>query len=119
MLTGYLAQVLSQLGNLGVDIETIYGMDAEGQNLLGIRLHLAGRGAENGYIHIMEFAHLLHYGIALEFLRAIFRSSTAYNACHFKIRGGLQSLQNVVSDVAIPHDGCSNLLCHFLLFLVV
>ena len=100
----------AQGGNLGVDVEAVDRMDAQCQNFLGILLHTAGGGTQQSHINVTQFADVAHNGIAGQFCRAVGCALTAHDACHLKVGRLLQSLEGIMSDIAVTHYGGSNLL---------
>ena len=100
----------AQGGYLGVDVEAVDRMDAQGQDFLGILLHAAGGGTQQGHIDMAEFADVAHDGIAGQFGGAVGSALTAHDACHFKVGCLLQGLEGIMSDIAVAYYGCSDLL---------
>ena len=107
---GTLVERAAELGDLGMDIETIHGVDAEGKDFLGISFHAAGGCAEEGHIHLAQFANVADNGQTGQFGGAVLGTLTAHYACNFKIGGLLQGLEGIVANVAVTYYGGSNLL---------
>ena len=82
----------------------------QGQNLLGIFLARAGRGGEDGYVDILQFADVLHDVILCQFCGFVLRAIAAHDACHFEVGGCLQRLECILTNVAVTDDGCSDFL---------
>ena len=93
-----------------MDVERIDRIDAEGKALLGIFLHLAGRGGKDGYIHVLQFLDVLYYGVIGEFGGLVLGSCTAHNTCTFHVGSGLDGFERILADIAITYDGCTYLL---------
>ena len=77
----------------GVDVETVHCIDAECKNFFGVLLHAAGSGvSQNGYVYVLQFADILDYVITCQFFGLVFSSVPAYDACHFEVGCGFESL---------------------------
>ena len=94
----------------GVDVERVDGVDAEGQDLPGIFLARTGGRGQDGYIDVLEFADVLNYFVGGQFGGLIVSTVATHDACNFKVRGGLQCLKGILSNVAVTYDGCSDFL---------
>ncbi len=97
-----------------VDVEAVHGVDAEGEDFLGVFLAAACRRGEDCHVHVFQFGDVLHHLIVCEFQRLVLRSVAAHDAGYLKVGRGLESLNRELSDVAVTHYGCSNLF-HLLL----
>ena len=107
---GTLVERAAELGDLGVDVETINGIDTQGKNFLGIGFHAAGGRAEEGNVNGAQFSNIANNGKAGQLGGTILCTLTAHDACNFKIGGLLQGLEGIVADIAVTYYGGSNLL---------
>ena len=87
--------------------------------LVGIFLARAGRGGENGYIHVFQFTDVLHDLILCEFCGLVLCTIAAHDTCYFKVWCSLQSLERILSNVAVTDDGCSDFLHILFIFYVI
>ena len=107
---GTLVERAAELRDLGVDVETVHGVDAQGEDFLGIGFDTAGGRAEEGYINVAQLANVADNGQGCQFGGTILCALTAHDACNFKIGGLLQGLEGIVANVAVAYYGGSNLL---------
>ena len=103
-------QTLPVAAYVGVDVERVDGVDAQGQYHVGILLTRAGGGGEDGHIDILQFADVLHHVILCQFCGLVLCTIATYDACHFHVGGCLQCLECILSDVAVTYDGGSDFL---------
>ena len=99
-----------------VYIETVNGIDAEGENLLGIFLAATRWSGENCHINVLQFCNVLNYLIFCQFSRFVLCAIASYDTSYFEIRCCFECLHRIMSDVAVTHYGCSNFLHFMLLF---
>ena len=82
-------QRAAQVGNAGMDVKTVYRVDTQGQNLLGILLHAAGGRTEDGHVHTFQLLDVLHYRVVVQFSRTVLGSCAAYDTGNLEIRRSL------------------------------
>ena len=109
---GHFAERTAQVYNLRVDVEAVHGVDAEGEDFLGVLLYLAGGGGEHGHVDVLQFADVLHYGIACQFGGTVLCTLTTHHAGYLEVGRSLKGLQRIAADVSITHNGGSDFL-HF------
>ena len=71
--------------NTCVNVEAVNGVDAKGQNLLGILLAAARRSGENSHVDVLQFPDVLHHFILCQFGWLVLCTVTAHNACNLEI----------------------------------
>lgn len=105
---GFGVERAAELGNLGVDVEAVDGVDALGKYLLGVGFDAARGGAEDGDVDGAELVDVGNYGVVFQFGGARGVGVAAYDAGDFKVGRGLEGLEGVAADVAIAHYCCSD-----------
>lgn len=105
-----LHEALAVAANLCMDVEGVNGVDAQGQDLVGIFLAGAGGSGQDGYIDVLEFADVFDYGVGGQFGGFVLVAVAAHDASHLEIFGCFEGLEGVLSDVAVTYDGCSDFL---------
>lgn len=118
MLLGYGVEATAEVDYLSVDVEAIYGVDTEAQDVLCISFYAAGGSGEHGYIDVLELTNVLHNAIFLDFFGAILSTFAAHDSGYLKVGSGLEGLQGVVTYVAISHY-CGTYFLHFVRLLSV
>jgi UDP-N-acetylmuramoylalanine-D-glutamate ligase len=68
-------------------VETIDGVDAEGQDVLGVLLYATGGGGKDGHIYMAQLANVFHHLVGGQFLGFVLGAIAAHNAGHFKVGG--------------------------------
>ena len=53
-------QSLTIATDVGMDVERVNGIDAQRKNLFGVFLARAGRGGQDGYVHVLQFFDILN-----------------------------------------------------------
>ena len=109
MLLGCCIERAAQVYYLAVDVEAVDGVDAQGEALKRILLDTACGSGKDGYIHIVEFADVLHDRVGSQLRGAVGITIAAYHAYQFHIGCCFQCLQGILAYVAISYDGYSNL----------
>ena len=89
-------------------VKAVHGVDAQCEALQCILLHATCGGGEDGYVHILEFAHVLHHGVGGQLGGAVHITIAAYYTCQLHIGSSLQCLQGIFTYVAISYDGYSD-----------
>jgi len=113
-----LHEALTIAANVGVDVERVDGIDTQGQDLLGVFFARAGGSGQNGNVHILQFFDILNNLILSQFGWLVLCSVSAYYTSNLEVGSCFESLNGVLTDVAVTYDGCTNFL-HFLMFFVV
>ena len=80
-----LHQRATVIDDAGMDVEGIDGVDAQGQNLLGILLARTGGGGQDGYIDITQLTDVTDYLVLGELGGFILSTMTAHHACNLEI----------------------------------
>ena len=101
-----------------MDVERVDGIDTQGQDLLGVFFARTGGGGQNGNVHILQFFDILNNLILSQFSWLVLCSVSAYYTSNLEIGSCFESLNGVLTDVAVTYDGRTNFL-HFLMFFVV
>ena len=99
----------AQVADLRVDVEAVHGVDAQREILQGRFLHLAGRGGEDGDVHLAQFRDIRDDGQGRQFGETFFRGVAAHDARTLHVRGRQDGLQRGLADIAIAHDRYSDL----------
>ena len=113
MLAGHLTERAAQGGDLGMDVETVDGVDAEGEDFLGIGLDAARRGGKDGHVDCFELTDVAHDGIGGQFGGLLARGVATDDAGHFEVGRSLQRLEHIFSDIAVTYHGGSDLFHRF------
>ena len=92
-----------------MNVERVNGVDTQCRDFLGIFRTLAGRCGKNSYVHILELGNVVNHLIRSKFQRFVLVTLTAYDTCNLEIPCGFQCLNTVLTDIAIAHNGCSDL----------
>ena len=103
MGTGGLAKVLTQLQDIGVDVEAVDRVDAQWEDLLSGSLYQTGRGAEDSYIDILQLLDAADDAVGAEFVRDI-RGVATHDTCDLKVGCCLESLDGVATDIPVADD---------------
>ena len=84
-----LHQTLTVAADIGVDVERVDGVDAEGKDLIGIFLTATRGGSQNGDVDVLQVADILDDLILCEFCRLVFCAIAAYDTSHLHVGSGL------------------------------
>ena len=117
VLLAHLRESAAVVDDRSVYIEAVYGVDAECSNLLCVLLARACRSSKDSYVHVLQFANVLHYLVLSQFGRLVLRTVTAHYTSNLKVIGSLKRLNRIMSDVAVSNYGCSNLFHVFHLYI--
>ena len=109
-------QSLTVAADVGMDVEGIDSVDAQGQYLLGKLLAGAGGCGQDGNVNVFQLADVLDDLVGCQFCGLVGSSVASHNACNLKVGCGLQGLYSVLSDVAVTYYGCSDFLHNFSVF---
>lgn len=100
-----------------MDIEAVYGVDTEGNDLLCILRARAGRGCEDSNIYILQLGDVIYYFIVCQLSWFVLSTLATYNTCNLKVRSCFECLNSKLTDVAVSYYGCSKFfIVLFLLF---
>lgn len=103
-----------------MDIETIYGVDAECNDLLCILRARTGRSCEDSNIYILQLGDVIYYLIVSQLSWFVLSTLATNDTCNLEIRSCFESLYCKLTDVAVTYYGCSKLfICYFFYFIVV
>ena len=103
MGTGGLAEVLTQLQDIGVDIEAVDRVDAEWEDLLSGGLYQTCRSTEDSYIDVLQLLDAADDAVGPEFVGDI-RGVTTHDTCDLKVGCCLESLDGVATDIPVADD---------------
>ena len=103
----------------GVDIEAVYGVDTEGNDLLCILRARAGRGCEDSNIYILQLGDVIYYFIVCQLSWFVLGTLTTYNTCNLKVRSCFECLNSKLTDVAVSYYGCSKFLHCLISFILL
>ena len=103
MGTGGLAEVLTQLQDIGVDIEAVDRVDAEWEDLLSGGLYQTRRGTEDSYIDVLQLLDAADDAVGTEFVGDI-RGVTTHDTRDLKVGCCLESLDGVATDIPVADD---------------
>lgn len=101
--TSGLAEVLTQLQDIGVDVEAVDRVDAQWEDLLSGSLYQTRRGAEDSYIDILQLLDAADDAVGTEFVGDI-RGVTTHDTCDLKVGCCLESLDGVATDIPVADD---------------
>ena len=101
--TGGLAEVLTQLQDIGVDIEAVDRVDAQWEDLLSGSLYQTRRGTEDSYIDILQLLDAADDAVGTEFVGDI-RGVTTHDTRDLKVGCCLESLDGVATDIPVADD---------------
>ena len=110
MLLVQLHETLTVATYVGMDVEGIDGIDAQGKYLLGKLFTRTGGCSQNGNVNVLQLADVLYYVIGSQFGGFVGCAVSAYYTCYLEIFGCLKRLNSELSDVAVTYDGCSDFL---------
>ena len=105
--------------DIGMNVERVDGIDAQRQYLLGILLATAGRSSEDSDVDILQFSDVLHHLVVGQFSGFVCCSVSTHHTGNLEVGSGFQSLNTVLSNVAVTHYGCSDLFHLSLSFMLV
>ena len=84
-----------------MNIEAIYGVDAEGYNLLCILRARASRGGENGNVNVFQLGDVIYYLVLCQLGRFVLVTLATYYTCNLKVWSCFKSLYRKLTNVAV------------------